>query len=61
MDEAMKFLAGAAAVVAALSGLFLAGRSVDPGFELFGLLLFLFGVGLAFWLIKRHFDSLDRP
>jgi len=28
--------------------------------EFFGLSLFLFGTGLIFWLIKTHFDYVDR-
>jgi hypothetical protein len=56
----MSVAIGIAAAAVALLGLFLAAKSVDAGMELFGLLLFVFGAGLNFWLIKRHFDDLDQ-
>lgn len=60
MDGTMNVVIGIAAALIGLLGLFLAGNSVDSGIELFGLSLFLFGTGMNFWLIKRHFDYVDR-
>lgn len=59
MDEAMKMVVGVAVAVAGLVGLYLASRG-DAGIQVFGLLLAGFGVFLNFWLIKRHFDQIDR-
>jgi hypothetical protein len=60
MNTAMNVSVGAVAAVAGLVGLFLAAGSVDFGMEFFGLSLFLFGTGLIFWLIKMHFDYVDK-
>jgi ABC-type maltose transport system permease subunit len=60
MGTAMSATLGGVMAVTALLGLFLASRSLDAGFEFFGLSLFLFGTGLNFWLIKRYYDSRDR-
>jgi hypothetical protein len=60
MDKAISVAVGAAAAAVALGGLFLAARSVDAGIEFFGFSLFLFGTGMNFWLIKLHFDRLER-
>lgn len=59
MGTAMSMTLGGIMAVTALLGLFLASRSVDAGFEFFGLSLFLFGTGLNVWLVKRHYDSRD--
>ncbi|HTP84562.1 MAG TPA: hypothetical protein VMQ11_16545 [Alphaproteobacteria bacterium] len=42
-----------------LIGLFAAANAVDIGMALFGSVLTLFGVGMIFWLLKRHFDEQD--
>ena len=60
MDTAISATLGSIMAVIALLGLFLASRSLDVGFELFGLSLFLFGTGLNFWLIKRYYDCRER-
>ena len=60
MDKEMSVVIGAVAAMVGLLGLFLAAGSVDSGFEIFGLSLFIFGTGLNFWLIKRHFDRIDQ-
>ncbi len=38
-------------------GLFIASRAVDTGMDIFGLVLFAFGILMNFWLLKRHFDK----
>jgi hypothetical protein len=48
------FILGAIMGVIGLIGLFLASRAVDGMFYVFGLLLFLFGIGFIFSLITRH-------
>lgn len=37
-------------------GLFLASRAVDPGIQIFGLVLAGLAVFFAYWLINRHFE-----
>lgn len=37
-------------------GLLVASRAVDPGMQIFGLVLFALAVLLDFWLINRHYD-----
>ena len=59
MEDAMKALFGGFSAVAGLVGLFLAGGAQDDGIYCFGILLFVFGVTMTFWLIKRHFDVKD--
>lgn len=41
---------------AGLLGLFLAARAVDPGMQIFGLVLAALAVLLNFWLIHRYYD-----
>lgn len=60
MDEATKIIVGVAMGIAGLVGLFLAARGVDVGMQVFGLLLAAFAVFLDFWLIKCHFDRIER-
>jgi hypothetical protein len=60
MDNAMKVIFGVLVGIAAIGGLLLASRGVDLGMEIFGLLLFAFGVFLDFWFIKRYFDEADQ-
>ncbi len=49
-----------AAGLVALIGLVEATHAVDAGMYVFGLVAFVFGVFLDFWLLKRHFDAEDR-
>jgi hypothetical protein len=42
-----------------LLGLFAAANAVDIGMTVFGSVLTLFGVGMIFWFLKRHFDEQD--
>lgn len=57
MEHALKVWIGAIAALGGLLGLFITSHAQDEGMHSFGLLLFLFGVTLNFWLIKRHFDA----
>jgi FtsH-binding integral membrane protein len=59
MEHAMKFLFGGFSAVMAIVGVFLASGAQDEGIYWFGALLFVFGIVLNFWLIKRHFDNKD--
>lgn len=43
----------------ALIGLVEAGHAVDIGMTLFGLIMTVFGVGMIFFFLKRHFDEED--
>jgi ABC-type uncharacterized transport system permease subunit len=43
----------------ALLGLFAAGAAREVGMSIFGWGLFLFGIGFALFLIKRHFDEAE--
>jgi hypothetical protein len=54
-------IVGVAVAIAGLLGLFLLANAVDLGIQIFGALLFLFGVLLNFWFIKSHYDGLERP
>lgn len=60
MDNAIKVIVGVLVGIAAIGGLMLASRGVDLGMQVFGVLLFVFGVFLDFWFIKRYFDEEDR-
>lgn len=60
MNDLSSILFGALVTVLALLGLILAAGATDGGVAIFGYLLFLFGVLFDFWLIKRHYDQLDR-
>jgi hypothetical protein len=46
--------------VLGLVGLVLAGGAIDPGMYQFGLALFAFAFLFDLWLIKTHFDALER-
>lgn len=48
------------ATLGAVVGLFLWARSVDLGMAVFGCGLLAFGVAFDFWLLKRHFDAVER-
>jgi hypothetical protein len=43
-----------------LIGLFVASGAHDAGMYIFGLVLFVFAVGLDFLLLKRHFDKAEQ-
>lgn len=43
----------------ALTGLFTIATAVQTPLYAFGIALFLFGIGFAFFLVKRHFDEAD--
>jgi hypothetical protein len=60
MDTASKMIIGLAVALAGLLGLFMLANAADLGIQLFGGLLFLFGVFLNFWFIKSHYDALDQ-
>jgi len=42
-----------------LVGLAAASVAQETAFALFGYALFAFGIGFAFFLIKKHFDAAD--
>jgi hypothetical protein len=48
------------AALLAFLGLFLASRAIDVGMATFGYGLMVFGVWFVFWLIKDHWDELER-
>lgn len=48
------------ATLAAVVGLFVWARSADLGMAVFGFSLMVFGLAFDFWLVKRHFDALER-
>ena len=60
MDKALKIAVGIVVALVGLLGLFMQSRAVDPGFQIFGGLLFVFAVLLNFWFIKGHYDELER-
>ncbi|MCW5729619.1 MAG: hypothetical protein KIT81_05375 [Alphaproteobacteria bacterium] len=60
MNDLSSMLIGALVTVLALLGLIMAAGATDGGIAVFGYLLFLFGVLFVFWLIKRHYDELDK-
>ena len=60
MDTASKMIVGFAVAVAGLLGLFMLANAVDLGIQIFGALLFLFGVLLNFWFIKSHYDRREQ-
>ena len=43
-----------------LVGLVIAGGAIDSGMYQFGLALFAFACLFDLWLIKTHFDALER-
>jgi uncharacterized membrane protein YbhN (UPF0104 family) len=43
-----------------LLGLTWSAHALDDGIYVFGLGLFAFGVLFDFWLVKKHFDRLER-
>jgi len=51
---------GVFAALLALLGAFLAANAIDIGMMTFGFGLLIFGVWLIFWLIKDHWDELER-
>lgn len=55
------WLVGAATVLLAVLGLFLASRAVDPAMTIFGFGLLVFGVLFIFKLIGRAFDGAEAP
>ncbi len=61
MSDAGKWGWGAALVIVAIVGLFLAARAEDTPMYLHGLLIFAFGAAAAFWLIAREGDGRGRP
>lgn len=48
------WIVGIACGLFSLLGLFLASRAVDDGMYVFGLALFVFGVGMIFFLMRMH-------
>jgi hypothetical protein len=55
-EEISAWVVGILVTIFAILGLFLWARSVDFGMSLFGFGLLVFGLGMDFWLLKRHFD-----
>jgi hypothetical protein len=43
-----------------LAGLYVAAHAIDGGLHLFGLVMAAFAVLFTFWMIKQHFDALER-
>jgi hypothetical protein len=54
------YLFAALVTVLAVLGIFLAAFAEDSGIYIFGLGLVAFGVLFDFWLVKRHYDAIDR-
>lgn len=55
-----RFILGGIAAVLALFGLVLAARAEDPGLHVTGLIVTLFGLLFCAFLIKDHYDRLER-
>jgi hypothetical protein len=60
MEHALRVFVGMFTALGGLFGLFVTSRAQDDGMATFGFLLFLFGILLNFWLIKRHFDAIAQ-
>jgi len=56
----IEWILGLFAAFLAILGLVLASGAWDTGMYTFGIALFAFGVLFDFWLVKKHFDALDR-
>jgi hypothetical protein len=56
----MNLFFGVFAVAAALLGAILASQALDLGMATFGLSLVGFAVLFVFWLMKDHFDQIER-
>lgn len=56
----MSWVIGAVAVLLALLGAVLASRALDVGMLTFGFGLVAFGCWLVFWLMKDHWDEIER-
>lgn len=56
----MSLFFGVSAFLAALLGAILAAQALDLGMATFGLGLVGFAVLFVFWLIKDHFDQIER-
>ncbi|MCW5748820.1 MAG: hypothetical protein KIT36_21710 [Alphaproteobacteria bacterium] len=55
-EEIAAWVVGTLSTIMAILGLFLWARSVDLGMGVFGFGLLVFGLGMDFWLLKRHYD-----
>jgi len=55
-----EWIIGGCMTFLAIVGLFLAAGAYDTGMYTFGLLLAGFGVFFDFWLVKKHFDAVER-
>ena len=54
------WIVGIACGLFALLGAFLASRAIDDGMYIFGLGLAVFGIGMNFFLIRKHYDQIDQ-
>lgn len=56
MDILVTWIVGLIMALLALLGLDLLSGALDTGITIFGSLLFVFGVGFDFWLLKSYAD-----
>lgn len=54
------WIIGTVAVLLGLLGAVLAANALDIGISMFGFGLIVFALWFVFWLIKSHFDQVER-